>query len=816
MENPLAGENSIIVDNSMVIEDTFSEVPGTSKSTESNSRVIENNNGSSIQTLEDGYKNSNSSHQEPQETNFLLAKEYFDDALSNRHIDFQPTSYCVKLYSCYKRKDLIFLCYFFYLVNVSLALFEKPNVPSIGLPYWVTTIIEFVCLSFFIFRFCHELLFTDFKTFWKDTKHIMYASILLLTAIDILTYTIIVEVTGDQNHPAAVRWTRPLRPFLIVNFPESRQIRRAYRNIRNTIPDIFYVVVLLFSSVALFSLMAVKLFSSKNLSKISGAPYFTDYFDSFWDLYVLITTANSPDISMPAYDSERWYMIFFVLFTIVNLYMFMAVFLAVVYNGYKANLKNEVQDSVLLKRSLLNKVYDLIKTRKQDGESYIYKETFVSILQAARPKMSQNYCESLWMVLDFDDNDYIDRKEFMRVVDIIDFKVTDLENNRTLAEKWIPSVYNSPQSKFVIKCVKHVVFRYVFDVIIFVNIFCIAFDWEGGEWAFLVFFSIEIIVKLYAFGAKAFFEKLWNIFDFTVVGAAILISSYEAIVHNPLGSGMALDILMVLRVVRIFRIFHSMPRFRLVINTIGHILPSMATYGGVILIFYYFFAIIGMECFSGKFRYTGYGNDVKIEDQYCGNYLLKNTTFYYDHYCSNNFNNILTSFVTLFDLMVVNQWHVITQGHVLVTNKAARFFFFSFHFLCVLIILNIFTAFVIEAFLLEFSFRSNERPVSPLVNRINQMGLGYGSKPIKMKKPNSTTEDQEQLVVEEEDEDSDILDADHETLQITPQMSQLSEQDNIRVISGKTSLRFHLKKRNKTVQGLLEKMFENELKEDDN
>ena len=262
MENPLAGENSIIVDNSMVIEDTFSEVPGTSKSSESNSRVLENNNGSSIQTLEDGYKNSNNSHQEPQETNFLLAKEYFDDALSNRHIDFQPTSYCVKLYSCYKRKDLIFLCYFFYLVNVSLALFEKPNVPSIGLPYWVTTIIEFVCLSFFIFRFCHELLFTDFKTFWKDTKHIMYASILLLTAIDILTYTIIVEVTGDQNHPAAVRWTRPLRPFLIVNFPESRQIRRAYRNIRNTIPDIFYVVVLLFSSVALFSLMAVKLFSS--------------------------------------------------------------------------------------------------------------------------------------------------------------------------------------------------------------------------------------------------------------------------------------------------------------------------------------------------------------------------------------------------------------------------------------------------------------------------------------------------------------------------------------------------------------------------
>ena len=73
--------------------------------------------------------------EEAHDTNFLLAKEYLDDALSNRHINFIPTAYNVKLYSCYKRKSLIFLCYFFYFLNVSLALFEKPNVPSLGVPY---------------------------------------------------------------------------------------------------------------------------------------------------------------------------------------------------------------------------------------------------------------------------------------------------------------------------------------------------------------------------------------------------------------------------------------------------------------------------------------------------------------------------------------------------------------------------------------------------------------------------------------------------------------------------------------------------------
>ena len=34
------------------------------------------------------------------------------------------------------------------------------------------------------------------------------------------------------------RWSRPLRPFILVNLPEGRQIRQGFRNIRRTLPDI--------------------------------------------------------------------------------------------------------------------------------------------------------------------------------------------------------------------------------------------------------------------------------------------------------------------------------------------------------------------------------------------------------------------------------------------------------------------------------------------------------------------------------------------------------------------------------------------------
>ena len=78
------------------------------------------------------------------------------------------------------------------------------------------------------------------------------------------------------------------------------------------------------------------------------------------------------------------------------------------------------------------------------------------------------------------------------------------------------------------------------------------------------------------------------------------------------------------------------------------------------------YAIMGMELF---------GNLIKMEESYpsrhsnmsegqnltatafCGNIKLKDSDFYADRYCNNNFNNIMRAFKVLFDLMVVNQWH---------------------------------------------------------------------------------------------------------------------------------------------------------------
>ena len=350
----------------------------------------------------------------------------------------------------------------------------------------------------------------------------------------------------------------------------------------------------------------------------------------------------------------------------------------------------------------------------------------------------------------------------------------------------------------MIKGIRQVYFRYAFDLLILVNFIFLAFDLDGGEPFFLTLFTLEILFKLYAFGVRAFVRKSWNLFDTLVITSALLVTAVEAGGQSTSTTEVALDFLMALRVVRVLRVFHSVARFRVVINTILHILPSMATYLAILLVFYYFFAMIGMEIFGGLIKFDP--NNINN----CGSTLPQTSDFARDGYCKNNFNDLYASLVTLFELMTVNQWHVITEGFVLVTHKAARLYFLSFHLVCVTLILNIFSAFVIEAFILEFSVADSaggQPPSSPLMKRIAGMGLGYtGKKP---------SDDNSSAGGGLEDDQDMLVEADHSPSEALP--SNIGGDTGLPDYSGTTGLRFYLTSRTRTVMGLLEKMFETDL-----
>lgn len=53
-------------------------------------------------------------------------------------------------------------------------------------------------------------------------------------------------------------------------------------------------------------------------------------------------------------------------------------------------------------------------------------------------------------------------------------------------------------------------FRYFIDALIVANTITIAVEYHKFEWAFLVIFTIEIILKVYTYGLMKFLSSAWN------------------------------------------------------------------------------------------------------------------------------------------------------------------------------------------------------------------------------------------------------------------------------------------------------------------
>ncbi|XP_029951063.1 two pore segment channel 3 [Salarias fasciatus] len=653
-----------------------------------------------------------------------LAAIFVSDAQYNRNICFEASPAVVRLYLLYNHWVAKVLLYLFILVNLSLAFFEEPAV--VALPTWATMLVELLCLLVFTLRLVHYARVIPRDKFWKDPKNICIIVILLLTLVDMMVYGAL-TASGCK----AVRWSRVLRPLLLVNVTEGRQLRRAFRSIRNALPQIFYVFLLFIFSLLIFSLMALKLLGKRDLKTLEGEPYFTNYLSIVFDLYVLVTTANSPDVMMPAYNFSFVFAIFFIVYILVNTYIFMSVFLAVVYNTYKKHLKEEVRQLVRAKRQKMSRAFLVLQEQAQEGgEPVVTQASWNQLVRMVRPDISDPHRLLLWSVLDSSSQGRIGKAAFVQLADLLNIEVITLKSRPHPLQSLCPALYQSAPSRLLRRLVQHRAFVVLYDLIILVNAVFIGLDEDNpliahSEWVFLALYLLEILLKLYVFEPRAFFSRhsFWNWFDTIIVVSALVATVVNSALQSSGGytSRQILDIVFILRVLRLIRVVDSIKRFRTIINTLIRIGPAILTFGQLIIVVYYVFAVVGMELFKDKVRFFEADSSDPAK-AYCGNALLRGTAFAHFNYCKNNFNNIVSSFVLLVELTVVNQWHVLSSGFAAVTHASARLFFILFHIVVVIIIINIFVAFVLEAFFVEYSFEKSDLLTS-LERKIKELEL---------------------------------------------------------------------------------------------
>ena len=98
----------------------------------------------------------------------------------------------------------------------------------------------------------------------------------------------------------------------------------------------------------------------------------------------------------------------------------------------------------------------------------------------------------------------------------------------------------------------------------------------------------------------------------------------------------------------------------------------------------FFFAVIGEFFFSGLITISSVKNaDIEASKMY---FLI-------------NFNDLYASMITLFHILVVNNWNETTEMYCVVGQSTwPRMYFTTFWIICTLIMLNIVVSFVLEIY----------------------------------------------------------------------------------------------------------------------
>ena len=170
--------------------------------------------------------------------------------------------------------------------------------------------------------------------------------------------------------------------------------------------------------------------------------------------------------------------------------------------------------------------------------------------------------------------------------------------------------------------------------------------------AILGVFVLEIALRLYVHRLR-FFRDPWSVFDFLVVGIALLPATGQ------------LSVLRALRVLRVLRILTIVPSMRRVVGALLGAIPGLISIGLVLLLIYYVFAVIATNLFAAAFPEW--------------------------------FGHLGRSLYTLFQIMTLESWSMGISRPVMEQFPYAWAFFIVFILVATFTMLNLFIAIIVNA-----------------------------------------------------------------------------------------------------------------------
>ncbi|XP_042767262.1 two pore calcium channel protein 1 isoform X2 [Panthera leo] len=461
----------------------------------------------------------------------------------------------------------------FYLMELSTALLllllslcEAPAVPALRLGIYVHATLELFALMVVVFELCMKLRWLGLHTFIRHRRTMVKTSVLVVQFIEA-----IVVLVRQTSH---VRVTRALRCIFLVDCRYCGGVRRNLRQIFQSLPPFMDILLLLLLFMLIFAILGFYLFSSN-----PSDPYFNTLENSIVSLFVLLTTANFPDVMMPSYSRNPWSCVFFIVYLSIELYFIMNLLLAVVFDTFNDIEKRKFKSLLLHKRTAIQHAYRLlISQRRPAGVSY---RQFEGLMRFYRPRMSARERYLTFKALNQSNTSLLSLKDFYDIYEVAALKWKAKRNR----EHWFDEL---PRTAFLIFkginiLVKSKAFQYFMYLVVAVNgvwILVETFTLKGGNffskhvpWSYVVFltiYGVELFLKVAGLGPVEYLSSGWNLFDFSVTVFAFLGLLALAFNMEPF------YFIVVLRPLQLLRLFKLKKRYRNVLDTMFELLPRMA------------------------------------------------------------------------------------------------------------------------------------------------------------------------------------------------------------------------------------------------
>ncbi|PON49665.1 Parvalbumin [Parasponia andersonii] len=633
-----------------------------------------------------------------------------------------------KLYFFFIRLDFIWTLNYFALIILNFL--EKPlwcyNTTAhpcsdrdfyfLGqLPYLTNGITLIILIVHIFFPISYE------GSHWRRPLNYFKVICLLILVADMLVYALYLSPVAVDSLPLRIApYVRVV--FFILNIRELRSSIIILAGMLGTYLNVLalWLLFLLFASWVAYVMFE---------DTLQGKTVFSSYGTTLYQMFVLFTTSNNPDVWIPAYKASRWYCLYFVLYVLVGVYFVTNLILAVVYDSFKGQLAKQVSEMDQMRKRILEKAFNLLD---KDNAGFIKKEECIQLFTELNkyrtlPKITREEFELIFDELD-DSRDFkINLEEFTDLCNAIALRFQK-EDTPSCFEKF-PSLYHSPLSENLKAFIRSPKFGYIISFILIVNLVAVIIEttldiennsaqkvWQEVEFVFGWIYVLEMALKIYAYGFENYWRDGQNRFDFLitwiiVIGETITFASPQELTF--LSNGEWIRYLLLARLLRLIRILMYVRRYRAFIATFLTLVPSLMPYLGTIFCILCIYCSLGVQVFGGI---VNAGNpkleatDLSDDELPCNDSVNELEFLDKISYLLFNFNDYPNGMVTLFNLLVMGNWQVWMQSYRDLTGTSWTLaYFISFYLITVLLLLNLVVAFVLEAFFAEMDLESSEQ-----------------------------------------------------------------------------------------------------------